>query len=106
MKAPSPIRKIGIALVGIPVVIIGILLLVLPGPGIVVIILGLVILSTEFEFTKKYLDIAKKQLEEADKKSNKYLPPIIERHKRLILIAISVLAVLTSAYYYYQKFNS
>jgi tellurite resistance protein TerC len=49
-------RKVLVLLAGVPVIIVGILLLVLPGPGILVIILGLFILSLEFEWAKRYLD--------------------------------------------------
>lgn len=55
-------RQIGILLVGIPVIILGIALLVLPGPGLLVVIIGLVILSLEFEIARKYRDKARAQL--------------------------------------------
>lgn len=58
-------RKAGILLVGIPVVAVGIALLVLPGPGLLVIIFGLVILSVEFEVAKKYRDKSREQLKKA-----------------------------------------
>ena len=51
-------RKFGILIVGTIVVVIGIILLPLPGPGMLVIILGLVILAQEFEWAQRWLDIA------------------------------------------------
>jgi tellurite resistance protein TerC/cation:H+ antiporter len=67
-------RKIVVALVGFLTLLIGIVLLALPGPGIVVIILGLFILSTEFEWAKDYLEKAKsaqkKAIEKAKAKKN------------------------------------
>jgi uncharacterized protein (TIGR02611 family) len=71
-KLNKTTRQILVLLAGIPVIIVGIFMLVLPGPGIVVIILGLVILSMEFEWAKRYLDKAKeaqrKTLEKARRK--------------------------------------
>lgn len=64
-KSINIARKIGILLIGIPVIIVGIALLVLPGPGLVVIIFGLVILSLEFEFAKKYRDKARAEVKKA-----------------------------------------
>jgi len=42
------VRRILILVIGSTVVIFGVLLLVLPGPGILVIAIGLAILATEF----------------------------------------------------------
>ncbi len=44
--------------VGVVVVLAGVALLALPGPGMLVIIAGLLILSTEFDWAKRWLDIA------------------------------------------------
>jgi len=51
-------RKVAILVVGSIVLLAGIALLALPGPGMVVIIVGLLILSTEFEWAQRLLDIA------------------------------------------------
>lgn len=59
-------RKIGVALVGVPLLIIGALLLVLPGPGLLVILAGLLILSLEFEIAKKYVDKVRARLQQAN----------------------------------------
>ena len=47
-------RKILIALVGGTVLILGVIMLVTPGPAIVVIPVGLAILATEFAWAKRY----------------------------------------------------
>lgn len=46
-------RKVIIGVVGLAVVITGILLLVLPGPGLLVIVLGVAILSLEFPWVRR-----------------------------------------------------
>jgi uncharacterized protein (TIGR02611 family) len=53
-------RKAAITALGITLLIIGAILLVLPGPGLVVIILGLVVLSWEYEWAKHHLHRARK----------------------------------------------
>ena len=52
-------RRIGIAIAGGAVITAGTAMLVLPGPGIVVIALGLAILSLEFERPRVWLAILK-----------------------------------------------
>ena len=51
-RLPHPIRWIAVASVGSTLVVIGIVLLVLPGPGIPMIIAGLAILATEFAWAE------------------------------------------------------
>ena len=57
-RAGAQIKKAAVLLVGVVVVLAGIALLALPGPGMIVIIVGLLILSTEFDWAQKWLDIA------------------------------------------------
>ena len=56
-SASKSARKVGILVVGTIVVLVGIALLPLPGPGMVVIILGLVILAQEFDWAQRWLDL-------------------------------------------------
>ena len=48
-------RRVVIAIVGGSVVVVGILMLVLPGPAILVIPTGLAILGIEFAFARRWL---------------------------------------------------
>ena len=50
---PAPLRKLIIALIGGTVLLIGIALIVLPGPAFVVIPIGLAILATEFAWARR-----------------------------------------------------
>lgn len=56
-------RKVGVALVGFPVIVAGVAMLVLPGPGLLVILLGLLIISWEFDWAKRYVDKVRAQLD-------------------------------------------
>jgi uncharacterized protein (TIGR02611 family) len=49
------VRRGGVFLVGMTLLIAGAAMLVLPGPGIAVILLGLVVLSAEFKWAQRAL---------------------------------------------------
>lgn len=53
-------RKVMIALIGGSVLLIGVIMIVTPGPAIIVIPVGLAILATEFAWARRY----KEKLEE------------------------------------------
>ena len=52
---PSGLRRAIIGVIGSTILVAGILMLVLPGPGIVVIVIGLAILATEFAWAEAML---------------------------------------------------
>jgi len=60
MEIPYRIaRKIVVAVVGGTTIVIGILMLVLPGPGVLVLSLGLATLAIEFAFARRWLALLK-----------------------------------------------
>ena len=56
------IKKACVFIVGIIVVIIGIILLPLPGPGLLIIAGGLLILSSEFNWAERHLATVKNKI--------------------------------------------
>lgn len=52
---PQPLRLVLVGIVGTVVVLVGIVLLPLPGPGSLVILLGLAILGLEFPFARRWV---------------------------------------------------
>ena len=50
------VRRGGVFLVGMILLVAGAAMLVLPGPGIAVILLGLVVLSAEFQWARRVLE--------------------------------------------------
>lgn len=62
-KIPASIRKPLIFMIGFAVVVAGIAMLALPGPGWAAIFLGFAILATEFAFAEKVRDWLVGQLE-------------------------------------------
>ncbi len=52
-------KRVGVGVAGTSVLGAGVAMLVLPGPGLVVIVAGLAILATEFAWAERRLDQAK-----------------------------------------------
>jgi uncharacterized protein (TIGR02611 family) len=61
------VKRLIIGVVGGTIVLIGIALLVLPGPAFIVIPIGLGLLATEFVWARRLLKKVKKQIEKAAK---------------------------------------
>jgi uncharacterized protein (TIGR02611 family) len=58
-------RRLGVTIVGFTVLAAGIAMLALPGPGILVVIVGLAILGTEYAWAKRLMEKAKQQARRA-----------------------------------------
>ena len=58
-------KRVAVTIAGFAVLLAGLAMLVLPGPGIVVIIAGLAILATEYVWAQRLLRIAKEKANQA-----------------------------------------
>jgi drug/metabolite transporter (DMT)-like permease len=58
-------RRMAIAVIGATVVLLGVAMLVLPGPGILTIVLGLTLLGVEFAFARRWVEGIKKRTSQA-----------------------------------------
>lgn len=58
-------RRLGILLVGTGIIVLGILLIPLPGPGWAVVIAGLAVLATEFTWAERLLEFTKRHAAKA-----------------------------------------
>lgn len=67
-KLPHPLRWLTVATVGATLLVLGIIFLVLPGPGIPLIIAGLAILATEFTWAEILLARTKQTVNQTIKK--------------------------------------
>ena len=54
-------RRVAISVIGTTVVLLGVAMLVLPGPGLLTIVGGLAILGLEFAFARRWLQRIKKE---------------------------------------------
>lgn len=61
-------KRIGVTIAGAILVLAGLAMLVLPGPGILVIIAGLAVLATEYVWAERMLNLAKAKAEQAKNK--------------------------------------
>lgn len=58
-------KRITVAVVGAVLVVAGLVFLVLPGPGVVLVIAGLAVLATEFAWASSALELAKRKAGDA-----------------------------------------
>jgi uncharacterized protein (TIGR02611 family) len=79
MPAPRPVevarfvlrssRRIAVTVVGFAFVLAGLVMLVLPGPGIVVVVIGFAILGTEYAWAAAMLERTKRSAEWAGQRA-------------------------------------
>lgn len=69
----SMLRKFAVLIVGVPLVILGLILIPLPGPGLLVTLAGLFILSLEFKWAERYVLVVKKYLRQITATARKKL---------------------------------
>ena len=67
-KSLKQIKRIFIGVIGTTILIIGIAMIILPGPAFIVIPLGLSILATEFLWARKIMDKFRDKLKQLNKK--------------------------------------
>ncbi|AZK93200.1 MULTISPECIES: TIGR02611 family protein [Streptomyces] len=109
-KAPAFIKRsralhlswqVGVFLVGLAVVGAGVAMLVLPGPGWVVIFAGMAIWATEFVWAQLVLRWTKRKVSEAAQRA---LDPRVRR-RNLIITTIGVVICTALAAVYLWKFG-
>lgn len=55
-------KRIAVAVLGTALISVGLVLLVLPGPGLLLIVAGLAVLATEYAWARAALDATKRRL--------------------------------------------
>jgi uncharacterized protein (TIGR02611 family) len=69
MKTVAQAKRMIVIITGFTILVVGIAMIVLPGPAVVVIPIGLAILATEFIWARKLLDSVKERIERMRKKA-------------------------------------
>ena len=64
-------RKVVVAMIGLPLLVIGIILIPLPGPGVLITFLALFVLSLEFEQVERPLGKLKNELKQMYRRAKK-----------------------------------
>ena len=68
------VRRGGVFIVGMALLLAGAAMLVLPGPGIAVILCGLVVLSAEFQWAKRVLAWVRRRFSDVKAQAQARLP--------------------------------
>ena len=63
-------RRLVIGVIGMTVLLMGVAMIVLPGPAVVVIPVGLAILATEFAWARRWLQAVRESAEKGAEKMN------------------------------------
>ncbi|MGH9061256.1 MAG: PGPGW domain-containing protein, partial [Acidimicrobiales bacterium] len=61
MGVGKPVRRVAAAVTGGVLVAVGVVLLVLPGPGLLLVLAGLIVLASEFPALEKFVDPVRKR---------------------------------------------
>ncbi|MFI0789922.1 TIGR02611 family protein [Streptomyces lydicus] len=93
--------QVGVFVVGLAVVVGGVIMLPLPGPGWLVIFAGMAVWATEFVWAQLVLRWAKRKVTEATQKA---LDPKVRR-RNIILTAIGVVIIAALLAVYVWKFG-
>ncbi|HEX7260081.1 MAG TPA: PGPGW domain-containing protein [Candidatus Saccharimonadia bacterium] len=80
-KLPKMVRQLIVLIIGVPIISLGVILLPLPGPGWLVILSGLYIISREFAWARKYIDIIEAKLRQLAAKIKDKQSELKEREK-------------------------
>jgi hypothetical protein len=59
------VKRVLVAVLGAALVVVGVVLLVLPGPGLLVVLAGLLLLASEFPKAERYVDPVRRRAMEA-----------------------------------------
>ena len=94
--------QVGVFIVGLAVVVAGIIMLPLPGPGWVVIFGGMAIWATEFVWAQLVLRWTKRKVTEA---THRALDPRVRR-RNLILTVISLVIIVVGIVVYVVRFGA
>ncbi|TLQ46994.1 TIGR02611 family protein [Streptomyces marianii] len=93
--------QVGVFIVGLAVVVTGVIMLPLPGPGWLVIFAGMAIWATEFVWAQLVLHWTKRKVTEAAQRA---LDPKVRR-RNLVLTAVGLVIIAVLCAIYVAKFG-
>jgi uncharacterized protein (TIGR02611 family) len=104
IKRSKPLHmtwQIGVAVIGFAIIVAGIIMLPLPGPGWAVIFLGLAVLGTEFVWAQRTLLWTKDKVTKA---ANRALDPKTRR-RNMIMLVIGLILIGAAVALYLLKYG-
>ncbi len=82
-----PIRKTGVTVLGWMLVVLGIIAMLLPGPGLLILLSGLVVLSQEYEWAERRVEPVKKKAFDLAKTG-------VSTYPKILISAVGACAVI------------
>ena len=101
--AVSLTTKVVVGVVGTVVTLVGVVMLVTPGPAFVLIPLGLAILATEFAWAHRWLEKARDAARAAKERAEAMDPKV--RRRRILLAVLAVVVVIGAIAGYVAAFD-
>jgi uncharacterized protein (TIGR02611 family) len=87
------LRKTGVTILGWVLVLLGLAALVLPGPGLLLLLLGLVVLSQEYEWAERRVDPVKDKAFDVAAQG-------VSTYPRIVLSALGALALVAAGVFW------
>ncbi len=84
--------KVSILVIGLTVVLVGVLFLVIPGPGWPVIIIGLLVLATEFRWAQRMLEPVQRV---SSRFNESYKARTSQRTRAIVLLVVIAISALS-----------
>lgn len=99
----SILTKTLITLVGLAVIVVGIIMLVTPGPGLVLIAVGLGIWAIEWPFARRWVRWARDRARESAENARQLDPAV--RRRRIALGLLGVVIVMGAVWWYVAAYG-
>ena len=91
--------RTGVFIVGWGIVLAGVVMLVIPGPGWAAIFVGLAVLATEYAWAHRLLSRARQY---AKTLADKALDPRVRRRNQAIVAVVLLLTIAVAVWYYLE----
>lgn len=88
------LRKTGVTVVGWVLVLLGVAALVLPGPGLLLLLLGLVVLSQEYEWAERRVEPVKKKAFDVARQG-------VSTYPRIMMSALGASALIAAGVFWW-----
>ena len=74
------LKKLSITIIGGLLLLLGLIMIVLPGPAILIIPLALTILALEYQWAKHYLKISQRMLSQGGRRMDAFIRKLKRKH--------------------------
>ena len=103
IRSPGFVTKVVVTVLGVAVIGAGLVMMVTPGPGIVGILVGLGLLSTEYHWAERWMHAMKAKAQEAADRARDLDPAV--RRRRLVLTVLGVVVIVGAVWAYVATYD-